>query len=39
MAPGHDAPVVEFVQFHANDRCLANPSLFQAVRDTAQGWQ
>ncbi|KAH9991055.1 hypothetical protein BJV77DRAFT_963066 [Russula vinacea] len=39
MALEHDCPVVQFVQFRANDRCLADPSLFQAVRDTAQGWQ
>lgn len=37
MAP---APVVQFIHFNANDRCLADPSLFQALRDMAQqGWQ
>jgi hypothetical protein len=39
MAPTPEVSVVQSVQFYASDRCLADPSLFQSVRDTAQGWQ
>ncbi|KAI9445791.1 hypothetical protein BJY52DRAFT_1314933 [Lactarius psammicola] len=31
--------VVEVAQFVSTDQCLADPSLFQAVRDMVQGWQ
>jgi hypothetical protein len=39
MAPEPDVPVIQLVKFRANDRCLSDPSLFQAVREKAQGWQ
>jgi hypothetical protein len=39
MEPAPDVTVVQFVRFRADDRCLADPSLFQAVRNIAQGWQ
>ncbi|KAI9448760.1 hypothetical protein F5148DRAFT_698813 [Russula earlei] len=39
MAPATDVLVVQVVQFYANDRCMADPSLFRAVRNMAQGWQ
>jgi len=39
MARTLEVPVVQFVQFFANDRCLADPALFQATRNIAQGWQ
>jgi hypothetical protein len=29
----------QFIWFFGNDQCVADPSLFQAVRDMAQGWQ
>jgi len=31
--------IIQVVQFFANNRCLADPSLFHALRDTAQGWK
>jgi len=37
MAP--EILVVQVVQFYASDRCMADPSVFQAVRNIAQGWQ
>ncbi|KAI9435970.1 hypothetical protein H4582DRAFT_492634 [Lactarius indigo] len=37
MAP--EDPVVEVIQFVCTEQCLANPSLFQALRDVVQGWQ
>ncbi len=35
MAPAQ-ALVVQFIQFFANDRCMADLSLFQALRDMVQ---
>ncbi|KAH9021706.1 hypothetical protein EDB83DRAFT_2320444 [Lactarius deliciosus] len=32
-------PIVEVIQFVSTEQCLANPSLFQALRDIVQGWQ
>ncbi|KAH9008811.1 hypothetical protein EDB84DRAFT_1571744 [Lactarius hengduanensis] len=37
MAP--ENPIVEVIQFVSTEQCLANPSLFQALRDIVQGWQ
>ncbi|KAH9055709.1 hypothetical protein EDB87DRAFT_1283539 [Lactarius vividus] len=37
MAP--EDPVVEVIQFISTEKCLANPSIFQALRDVVQGWQ
>ncbi|KAH9021705.1 hypothetical protein EDB83DRAFT_2527703 [Lactarius deliciosus] len=35
----HEDPIVEVIQFVSTEQCLANPSLFQALRDIVQGWQ
>ncbi|KAH9164287.1 hypothetical protein EDB89DRAFT_2017801 [Lactarius sanguifluus] len=36
----HEDPiVVEVIQFVSTEQCLANPSLFQELRDIVQGWQ
>ncbi|KAH9021701.1 hypothetical protein EDB83DRAFT_2431205 [Lactarius deliciosus] len=37
MAP--EDPIVEVIQFISTEQCLANPSLFQDLRDIVQGWQ
>ncbi|KAI0259316.1 hypothetical protein BC834DRAFT_974362 [Gloeopeniophorella convolvens] len=37
MAP--EAPLVEIVHFTATDECLADPSLFAALRDAAEAWR
>ncbi|KAH8982479.1 hypothetical protein EDB86DRAFT_2970699 [Lactarius hatsudake] len=37
MAP--EDPIVEVIQFVSTEQCLANPSLFQELRDIVQGWQ
>ncbi|KAH9014746.1 hypothetical protein EDB84DRAFT_810039 [Lactarius hengduanensis] len=37
MAP--EDPIVEVIQFASTDQCLADPSLFQALRNIVQGWQ
>ncbi|KAI0249467.1 hypothetical protein BJV78DRAFT_1227606 [Lactifluus subvellereus] len=34
-----DPLVVEVVQFFASNQCMADPSLFRAVQNIAQGWQ
>jgi hypothetical protein len=33
MAP---ALIAQFIRFYANDTCMADPSLFHALRDMAQ---
>ncbi|KAH9162053.1 hypothetical protein EDB89DRAFT_2027606 [Lactarius sanguifluus] len=35
----HEDPIVEVIQFVSTDQCLADPSLFQALRNIVQGWQ
>ncbi|KAH9017798.1 hypothetical protein EDB84DRAFT_1679464 [Lactarius hengduanensis] len=35
----HEDSIVEVIQFVSTEQCLANPSLFQALRDIVQGWQ
>jgi len=40
MAPAPEAPIVQFIKFNANDQCMADPSLFQVLRNMAQQrWQ
>ncbi|KAH8999856.1 hypothetical protein EDB86DRAFT_3242550 [Lactarius hatsudake] len=35
----HEDPIVEVIQFVSTEQCLANPFLFQELRDIVQGWQ
>ncbi|KAH8982473.1 hypothetical protein EDB86DRAFT_2970662 [Lactarius hatsudake] len=35
----HEDPIVEVIQFVSTEQSLANPSLFQELRDIVQGWQ
>ncbi|KAH9164292.1 hypothetical protein EDB89DRAFT_2017828 [Lactarius sanguifluus] len=35
----HEDSIVEVIQFVSTEQCLANPSLFQELRDIVQAWQ